>query len=217
MRNLISLLFVGGLVFLLLVLTLQAPFAEGPMLVGKGILQQGTEETGTANLVTSVVLGYRGYDTLGELSILFTAALVLGVVLGRRRPEAPRDPDACQRRSAFPPAAGSGAVHHPPRSSHSRWRFSGRRDSCGSVFSAGAGTTLAAHQPCRPDGTGGVRGRCFHHHRTVGHEAWWTVSAAPPGQRPAGRPVIRRYAAPVVYRRWREGGRRTGGVAGASG
>jgi len=94
MRNLISLLFVGGLVFLLLVLTLQAPFAEGPMLVGKGILQQGTEETGTANLVTSVVLGYRGYDTLGELSILFTAALALGVVLGRRRPEAPRDPEA---------------------------------------------------------------------------------------------------------------------------
>lgn len=83
MRNLVSLLFVGGLVFLLLTLTLQLPFADAPMAVGKGILEQGAEQTGTANLVTSVVLGFRGYDTLGELAILFTAALGLGVVLGK--------------------------------------------------------------------------------------------------------------------------------------
>lgn len=94
MRNLTSLLFAAGLAFLLLVLTLQFPFGDPPMEVGKGILAQGAEQTGTANLVTSVVLGYRGYDTLGELSILFTASLALGLVLGRRRSDAPRDPEA---------------------------------------------------------------------------------------------------------------------------
>ena len=93
MRNLTSLLFAAGLAFLLLVLTLQFPFGDPPMVVGKGILEQGVEETGTANLVTSVVLGYRGYDTLGELSILFTASLALGLVLGRRS-DARRDPEA---------------------------------------------------------------------------------------------------------------------------
>ena len=94
MRNLTSLLFAAGLAFLLLVLTLQLPFGHTPMVVGERILEQGARDTGAANLVTSVVLGYRGYDTLGELSILFTASLALGVVLGRRRCDAPRDPDA---------------------------------------------------------------------------------------------------------------------------
>lgn len=94
MRNLTSLLFAAGLAFLLLVITLQFPFGETPMAVGKGVLAEGVKETGAANLVTSVVLGYRGYDTMGELAILFTASLALGVVLGKRRKDAPRDPEA---------------------------------------------------------------------------------------------------------------------------
>lgn len=94
MRNFTSLLFAGGLGFLLLVIVLQFPFGDPPMLVGGVIALQGAAETGVANLVTSVVLGYRAVDTLGELSILFTAALALGVVLGRRRDDAPRDPEA---------------------------------------------------------------------------------------------------------------------------
>lgn len=94
MRNLVSLLFAVGLAFLLLVLSLQFSFGEPPMVIGQGVQAKGVEETGAANLVTSVVLGYRGYDTLGELSILFAASLALGLVLGRRRHDAPRDPDA---------------------------------------------------------------------------------------------------------------------------
>ncbi len=93
MRSLASLLFAAGLAFLLLVITLQFPFGEPPMEVGTAIIAEGAGQTGTANLVTSVVLGYRGYDTLGELAILFTASLALGLVLGRRRDHAPRDAD----------------------------------------------------------------------------------------------------------------------------
>lgn len=38
----------------------------------------GAEQTGSANLVTGVLFDFRGYDTLGEATILFTA--VIGVL-----------------------------------------------------------------------------------------------------------------------------------------
>ncbi len=94
MRKAASLLFAGGLAFLLGVLAQKLPFGDTPMVLGKQVLEKGAEQTGTANLVTSVVVGYRAYDTLGELSILFTAALALGLVLGKRNAGALRDPDA---------------------------------------------------------------------------------------------------------------------------
>lgn len=94
MRNLASLLFAAGLAFLLLVVVTQLGFGEPPMRVGQGILAAASAQTGAANIVTAVVLGYRGIDTLGELAILFTAATAAGLVLGRRRADAPRDPDA---------------------------------------------------------------------------------------------------------------------------
>jgi multicomponent Na+:H+ antiporter subunit B len=94
MRNLASLLFAAGLAFFLLVIAAQFNLGEAPMLVGESILKKAPDVTGAANIVTSVVLGYRGIDTLGEIAILFTASLAAGLVLGRRRPEASRDPDS---------------------------------------------------------------------------------------------------------------------------
>jgi multicomponent Na+:H+ antiporter subunit B len=85
MRSFASLLFVVGLAFLLLILTGAFEFGNPPMRVGQAIQAVGAEETGAANLVTAVVLGYRGIDTLGELSILFAAATAGGFVLGRHR------------------------------------------------------------------------------------------------------------------------------------
>jgi multicomponent Na+:H+ antiporter subunit B len=82
MRNLASLLFLGGLVFLLMVLTDVLSFGNPPMLVGDAIQRAASDEVGAANFVTAVVLGYRGLDTLGELSILFAAATAGGLVLG---------------------------------------------------------------------------------------------------------------------------------------
>ncbi|MDG5813772.1 hypothetical protein QA601_01680 [Chitinispirillales bacterium ANBcel5] len=43
------------------------------------ILQHGTEQTGAINLVTSIYLGYRAFDTLGETIVLFIA--VSGTIL----------------------------------------------------------------------------------------------------------------------------------------
>jgi multicomponent Na+:H+ antiporter subunit B len=85
MRNLATLLFVAGLGVLLLTLTVGLPFGEPPMRVGQSIASEAPGATGAANIVTAVVLGYRGIDTLGELSILFAAATAGGMVLGRRR------------------------------------------------------------------------------------------------------------------------------------
>ncbi|MBN2050768.1 MAG: hypothetical protein JW760_10015 [Spirochaetales bacterium] len=43
------------------------------------ILRRGTEDTGALNLVTSIYLGYRAFDTLGETLVLLLA--VSGVLL----------------------------------------------------------------------------------------------------------------------------------------
>jgi len=42
-------------------------------------LEKGQEETGSNNIVSSIVFDYRGLDTLGETTVLFTA--VTGIVL----------------------------------------------------------------------------------------------------------------------------------------
>jgi len=41
-------------------------------------IENAQEETGANNVVTSIVFDYRGFDTLGEATVLFTA--VVGIV-----------------------------------------------------------------------------------------------------------------------------------------
>ena len=52
---------------------------------------QGADELGAANLVASVVITYRGLDTLGEVTVLFISAAGASLLLRRRR-----DPDEKQ-------------------------------------------------------------------------------------------------------------------------
>lgn len=85
MRSLATLLFLGGLGFLLMVITAALPLGDPPMRVGEAIQQTAAAQVGAANFVTAVVLGYRGLDTLGELSILFAAATAGGLILGGPR------------------------------------------------------------------------------------------------------------------------------------
>lgn len=44
-------------------------------------IANASAETGASNVVTSIVFDYRGFDTLGEASVLFTAVLGVGLVL----------------------------------------------------------------------------------------------------------------------------------------
>ena len=46
-------------------------FGEPVMKVSKEYLRTGVEQTGATNIVTAVLLGFRGYDTLGEATVLF--------------------------------------------------------------------------------------------------------------------------------------------------
>lgn len=47
----------------------------------------GQEQTGANNIVTSIVFDYRGFDTLGEASVLFTAVIGVGVLFRMRKKE----------------------------------------------------------------------------------------------------------------------------------
>jgi multicomponent Na+:H+ antiporter subunit B len=85
-----SALFTIGLALLLGALVKDLSFGGAPMEVGQGVNRAAPAEVGTANVVTSIVLAYRGLDTLGELTILFTAATAAGLVLHRRAGPRPR-------------------------------------------------------------------------------------------------------------------------------
>ncbi|MDI3527744.1 MAG: hypothetical protein PWR03_1927 [Tenuifilum sp.] len=49
--------------------------------LAKHYAENGPSEVGAANLVTAVVVTYRGFDTLGEVTILFIAAAIVGFFL----------------------------------------------------------------------------------------------------------------------------------------
>ncbi|HDD72589.1 MAG TPA: hypothetical protein ENG00_00695 [Candidatus Aenigmarchaeota archaeon] len=46
-------------------------------------IRNGQVQTGSNNIVSSVVFDYRGFDTLGEATVLFGAALGVFVLFGR--------------------------------------------------------------------------------------------------------------------------------------
>jgi len=53
-------------------------------------LNQGPEETGCPNVVTAVILGYRNYDAMGEMVVLFTTLVAALAILGREGEEKPK-------------------------------------------------------------------------------------------------------------------------------
>jgi len=55
------------------------PFGQPPSEMDDYIIENSQAETGTNNVVAAVLFDYRGFDTLGEATILFTA--VTGVVM----------------------------------------------------------------------------------------------------------------------------------------
>lgn len=48
-------------------------------------IRNGQQETGSNNIVTAVVFDYRGFDTLGEASVLFAAATGVFLLFGREK------------------------------------------------------------------------------------------------------------------------------------
>ncbi|ETW98567.1 MAG: hypothetical protein ETSY1_18230 [Candidatus Entotheonella factor] len=63
------------------------PRSPASTYVSPHYIEHSHHETGAPNFVTAVLADYRGYDTLGETTVIFTAGLacllILGVGLGR--------------------------------------------------------------------------------------------------------------------------------------
>ncbi|NPV88009.1 cation:proton antiporter [Coprothermobacteraceae bacterium] len=53
-------------------------------LVAKYYISNGLADHGAANQVTGVVVSYRGFDTLGEVTVLLLASLGVGMLLAQR-------------------------------------------------------------------------------------------------------------------------------------
>ncbi|MFW6103496.1 MAG: hydrogen gas-evolving membrane-bound hydrogenase subunit E [Bacteroidota bacterium] len=80
-----ALIFIGFLVyFFSLAIESLHVFGDHPLRMAETYAKEGAEKTGAANLVTGVLWDFRGYDTLGEATILFTAALGVLTVLRLR-------------------------------------------------------------------------------------------------------------------------------------
>jgi multicomponent Na+:H+ antiporter subunit B len=74
--------------------TLDMPFFADPAApvhqhVVPYYLGKSPEQTGIPNVVTSILASYRGYDTLGELAVIFTAGVGVLALLGLRRRKRP--------------------------------------------------------------------------------------------------------------------------------
>jgi multisubunit Na+/H+ antiporter MnhB subunit len=80
-----SLIFFGlFLVFAFLAVQDIHQFGDPLMRVSQKYLDSGAKETGATNIVTSVLLDYRAYDTIGEATVLFTSIVGAFVILRRR-------------------------------------------------------------------------------------------------------------------------------------
>ena len=70
-----------------------AIFAEVPETASQTYIKKGLEDTGAANIVASVILDYRAYDTLGEATVLFTSIIGATVILRKKAKKLLEEPD----------------------------------------------------------------------------------------------------------------------------
>ena len=60
------------------------PQAPASVHVSPFYIENSIEDTETPNIVTAVLADYRGYDTLGETIVIFTAGLACILILMKR-------------------------------------------------------------------------------------------------------------------------------------
>ncbi len=62
-----------------------SPYGAEPSELARNYASSGEAETGSANLVTSILLGFRAYDTVGEICVLFVSVVGISIVLRSRK------------------------------------------------------------------------------------------------------------------------------------
>ncbi len=85
MRKALAILLLAIVGYYTMNIFLSIPFGRKPAGVGEYYLNNAPTQTGAANAVTSIVVSYRGFDTLGEVTVLFLAATGLGAILFDKR------------------------------------------------------------------------------------------------------------------------------------
>ena len=70
-----------------------AIFAGAPGSASQTYVADGLAKTGAANLVASVILDFRAYDTLGEATVLFTSIIGATVILRKKTKKLLEEPD----------------------------------------------------------------------------------------------------------------------------
>lgn len=68
--------------------------------VGAYYIENSGDEVGPPNIVTSVLASYRGYDTLGEVFVVFTAATGVLAIIGRSPLRRRREEETAQEDQA---------------------------------------------------------------------------------------------------------------------
>lgn len=88
-KNLMVLLIITGMFFMFFDLYDSFEPATGlkKNSIAKYYADNGVKEVGAQNLVTAIVVTYRGFDTLGEVTILFLAASIIGFFLKKSEKE----------------------------------------------------------------------------------------------------------------------------------
>ncbi|MFC2008789.1 hydrogen gas-evolving membrane-bound hydrogenase subunit E [Chloroflexota bacterium] len=76
-----------GIMFVAAALNMR-PFGEPPSAMDDYIIANSQQEAGANNTVAAVVFDYRGYDTLGEATVLFTAVTAVIMLFRKRMNEA---------------------------------------------------------------------------------------------------------------------------------
>ena len=82
--SVIRIIFLVVMLGVLIVVSLDTAELVGHNETAQYYINKGREETGAVNIVTSIYLGYRAYDTLGEAMALFTAATGVFLLLKRK-------------------------------------------------------------------------------------------------------------------------------------
>jgi multicomponent Na+:H+ antiporter subunit B len=69
------------------------PYSEIAGSASQDYVEKGLKDTGAANIIAGIILDYRGYDTLGEATVLFTSILGATVILRERARKIIKEPE----------------------------------------------------------------------------------------------------------------------------
>ena len=85
MRKILVTLALAGFAWALLPLVFEAGVVEEPGRLASLYIENSPKDFAAANIVTAIVVSYRGFDTLGEVAVLFAATAGVGSLLTKKR------------------------------------------------------------------------------------------------------------------------------------